>query len=268
MNGGFEAVDDNGLVGWRKHGGLLSQVAEPARSGAGAAAFFSTTAGTKWVFQPVAVTPTAWYELEGYVLHEDPHVEAAWLRVSWYASVDGSGRALTTVDSTEVLEAPAAGYRFLTTGPVRAPPNARSASARILLRPRSEISALVYIDDVSFVSAAAPVAAAPAVAAVPAPPAPAKRAPAGGATARGSGAAPASSHTTSSSDVLGVRQQNAEPVPMTPQPVPVRVRNALRTPANEPSAGGFPWRLWALAAGLTLGAFGLAEWRVRRARRA
>ncbi len=50
----------------------------------------------------------------------------------WHLSVDGSGRALTTVDSTEVLKAPAPGYRFLTTGPVRAPPNARSASARIL----------------------------------------------------------------------------------------------------------------------------------------
>ena len=262
MNGGFEVVDDSGLVGWRKHGGLLSQVAEPARSGAGAAAFFSTTAGTKWVFQPVAVTPSAWYELQGYVLHEDPHMEAAWLRVSWYASADGSGRALTAVDSTEVLEAPAAGYRFLTTGPVRAPPNARSASARILLRPRSEISALVYIDDVSFVAATAP-----PVAPAPAQPAPAAPAPSGGATARGSGA-PAADRATPSSAVLGVAQRISEPVPMTPQPVPVRVRNALRAPANEPSAGGFPWRLWALAAGLTLGAFGLAEWRVRRARRA
>jgi len=72
----------------------------------------------------------AWYEFAAYVYHDDPWVEAAFLRISWYASADGSGSAVVTVDSTALLDHPAAGYRHLTTGPVQAPAGVQSANAR------------------------------------------------------------------------------------------------------------------------------------------
>ena len=58
----------------------------------------SATSSTKWVYQTVTVEPESWYVLSAYVYHDDPLVESALLRVSWYASTDGSGAAerLTT----------------------------------------------------------------------------------------------------------------------------------------------------------------------------
>lgn len=122
----------------------------------------SSTNSTKWAYQTVAVTPLEWYEMDAFVLHDHPGVEAAWLRVSWYDSGDSSGSAVISVDSSISLDGAAAGYRELRTGPVQAPPGVHSARARIMLRPRSDGSALIFIDDASFRTVSAPDA--PAVA--------------------------------------------------------------------------------------------------------
>ena len=264
VNGGFEATADGSLAGWRKHGGVLSQVQEPVRSGRFAAAFFSTTASTKWAFQAVSVEPTAWYELSGFVFQSDPQIEAAWLRVSWYESEDASGSALVAVDSTEVLEVAQPGYRLLTTGPVRAPPTAHSASARVLLRPRSAVSALIYVDDVAFLRAAPP--------AVPVEPAepetvvePAGRSPSESTGRNASGGAqPAASRETPSSAVLGARV--VATAGLTPQPDPVIRRNSLRSPAEQPSGGSATWLPWFGGAAIALASVVWTEWRVRRSR--
>jgi len=71
------------------------------------------------------------------------------LRVSWYATNDGSGPAIDSDDSTSVS---AAGDHFerLTTGPIQAPVDARTAKARLMLRPASDAEATAYFDAVSF----------------------------------------------------------------------------------------------------------------------
>ena len=150
FNGGFESEEAGMPAGWRSFGGLLTQVESPVRSGRFAARFASATVATKWIYQAVAVAPAEWYELDGYVYMGGPGVAGVLLRISWYASADASGSALATVDSTAQLEEPASRYRYLTTGPVQSPEGAHSAKARILLRPASADSAVIYIDDVTF----------------------------------------------------------------------------------------------------------------------
>jgi hypothetical protein len=149
VNGAFEVAEGGRPSGWRTQGGVLGQVASPVHGGRFAAAFASASSSTKWAYQAVPVTALGWYEMEGYMLLNDSRVEGALLRLSWYASTDSSGSALANVDSTEELVSPDERYRHLTTGAVQAPPGARSAKARILLRPRSASGGVIYIDDVA-----------------------------------------------------------------------------------------------------------------------
>ena len=155
INGGFEAADAGAPAAWDHFGGTLTRVDQPARAGS-AACLHSDTTSTKWLFQTVSIAPGAWYELSAYVYDNDAAVDAAWLRISWHESADGSGEALWTVDSTAVLDAPQPAYRFLTTGVVLAPGNAYSASARVLLRPVDASPAIICVDDVSLIGAAPP----------------------------------------------------------------------------------------------------------------
>jgi hypothetical protein len=150
VNGGFEAAQDGVPLGWLSHGGLLSQESGLVHSGRFAASLMSFTSSTKWIYQTVRVSPTTWYELDTFLSFDDPWVDSVRLRIAWYTSGDGSGSALATVDSTSVLSEPRSGYRHLTTGTVLAPPAARSAQVRVLLRPSSATGALIYIDDVTF----------------------------------------------------------------------------------------------------------------------
>jgi len=157
VNGGFEEAEDDGKpVGWRKYGGELSRSSAARWEGQFAAAFTSQTASTKWVFQTVAVEGGGAYVLSGYALKNDANVEAAYLRLSWYASPDGSGKAIDSVDSTTRLTDGSPRFRFLTSGPVVAPAEAASAKVRLMLDPRSEAEGTVYFDAISFGETAMP----------------------------------------------------------------------------------------------------------------
>jgi len=129
---------------------VLSRSSAARRDGQYAAAFTSRTTSTKWAFQTVAVEGGEAYVLSGYALKNDANVGAAYLRLSWYASPDGSGRAIDTVDSTARLTDDSPGFRFLSTGPVVAPTEAASAKVRLMLDPVSEAEGTVYFDDISF----------------------------------------------------------------------------------------------------------------------
>ena len=72
-----------------------------------------------------------------------------------HASADGSGSQISTVDSPELAE-DSPEFVALDTGPVPAPPEARSAKVRLLLRPNSATPVVVYFDDVRFEVTAAP----------------------------------------------------------------------------------------------------------------
>jgi hypothetical protein len=103
----------------------------------------------------VSVEGNSYYGLQAKALKNDPGVREALLRVSWYESADGSGRQLSTAESGALVEA-SSGFATLDTGPVQAPVEARSAKVRLMLRPASGRTAIVYFDDVRFREMVAP----------------------------------------------------------------------------------------------------------------
>jgi hypothetical protein len=148
INGGFEQERADGSpYGWRKAGGEMaagSVVAEGSRS----LELRSATGSTKWAYQTVIAKPGSYYEASVQVMKNHPSIEAAFLRLSWYTSEDGSGNAIDSTDSTEVLNTDSPVFRRLTTGAVPAPSEARSVKVKLMLRPASEAEASVIFDDV------------------------------------------------------------------------------------------------------------------------
>ncbi|MCH7999931.1 MAG: hypothetical protein IIA91_10685 [Chloroflexi bacterium] len=156
VNGGFEDVREDGTpYGWRKIGGEVSASADASSEGDLSASMLSRTESTKWLYQTVSVEGEAHYRLQAMAMKNDPAAREVLLRVSWYASADGSGSQLSTVDSSALTE-DSPEFVALDTGPVPAPPEARSAKVRLLLRPRSAALVVVYFDDVRFEVTAAP----------------------------------------------------------------------------------------------------------------
>jgi hypothetical protein len=162
VNGGFEDAREDGTpYGWRKIGGEMSASRSFRAEGERSAALVSRTTSTKWIYQTVSVEGGAFYRLRAAALKNDPGARETLLRVSWYESADGSGSQIGTADSPALVED---WPRFVTldTGPVQAPPEARSAKVRLLLRPASAASAVVYFDAVRFGRTDAPTATTPA----------------------------------------------------------------------------------------------------------
>jgi hypothetical protein len=144
-NGGFE----DGLSPWQKFGGELVLASSPVHGGSSAGSLVSATASTKWAYQVVTVDGGGIYLFDGYLL-ADSGVSEAYLRISWYASADGSGTALSNTDSTEGITGGADAFAYLTTEGVEAPLSARSARARVMLAPAGNARAVLYMDDLSF----------------------------------------------------------------------------------------------------------------------
>ncbi len=114
VNSGFEdARADGSPYGWQKHGGSLTRTASIAAEGAYAAAFSSDTASTKWAHQTVMVQGDHAYEFGGLAYKNSPDLGMVYLRISWYASADGSGTLLDSADSTEYLASDAPWFRSL-----------------------------------------------------------------------------------------------------------------------------------------------------------
>jgi len=156
-NGGFEDVGSGGRPSfWQKYGGELARTNSEHFEGQFAAALSSQTSSTKWAYQIVTVQGGKAYLLSAYALKADPAVAAAYLRLSWYASPDGSGQAIDSADSTEHLTDGSPGFRFLTTGAVVAPAEAASAKARLMLDPAGEAPGTTYFDAVTFEETALP----------------------------------------------------------------------------------------------------------------
>lgn len=139
-NGDFEVVDASRPAYWAKVGGEMRSSPD-AFEGRYAACLDSDTASTKWLYQVVTVQPGSWYEA---VTWASAHGGEAFIRVSWYASADGSGSSSTQDDS----DASSGDWAELTTGPVRAPVDARSARVRLMLRPAG--TATACFDDARF----------------------------------------------------------------------------------------------------------------------
>ncbi len=155
VNGGFEeSQEDGGPYGWQKVGGEMALTGEHRAEGDFSLRLSSQTTATKWAYQTVTVQPGAYYQLEAFALKNDPNVTAAFLRISWYESEDGTGQALGSSDSAP-LETDSPSFRLLSTGVVRAPDDARSAKVKLMLRPASSAAAAVFFDAVSLAETAA-----------------------------------------------------------------------------------------------------------------
>ena len=153
-NPGFESQAVDGTPSdWYRYGGILSTDSAHTRTGRGAARLESSTSATKWLYQTVTVNPGAGYAFDAWLFADDESVSAAFLRVSWYASDDGSGTAIATRDSTERLSGGSGGYSLLTTGGIAAPGSAHSARLRLVLAPSSSATAVIYADDASWAPA-------------------------------------------------------------------------------------------------------------------
>ncbi len=170
-NGGFEDDGTDGApLGWRKIGGIVESVSSPIRSGSRALALTSETTATKWAYQTVQVDGGDFYHASAFARYTNADLKAIFIRVSWYASADGSGQALSSVDSATVLNTTSPAFRPLTTGPVAAPASARSARVRLMLRPASSAQASAYFDDVAFAQTSPPPATAAPTATATLPP--------------------------------------------------------------------------------------------------
>jgi len=170
-NGGFEDDGTDGApLGWRKIGGTLEGVSSPVRSGSRALALTSETTATKWAYQTVRVDGGEFYSAGAFARYTNANVKAVFIRVSWYASANGSGQALSSVDSETVLDTPSLNFRALTLAPAAAPAEARSARVRLMLRPASGARSSAYFDDVSFAQTNPPSATSAPTATAPPPP--------------------------------------------------------------------------------------------------
>ncbi|HEY7270670.1 MAG TPA: hypothetical protein VH951_12675 [Dehalococcoidia bacterium] len=206
-NGGFEA----GLSPWLKVGGDLALTGAPVHSGSRAASLTSSTTSTKWAYQVVAVTGGETYEFEGY-LRPGPGIAESYLRISWYASPDGSGSALGNTDSTAHVSGPTADFTYLTTGAVAAPPSANSARVRAVMAPVSAAPAVLYLDDLMFGPSTAPArteALAPASAADDAVGSPAGQTTSADSASTAAGFAAASTATSTTQEVLAAESAPA-----------------------------------------------------------
>jgi hypothetical protein len=153
-NAGFEVLRDDGTpYGWRDVGAQLASVITPRVDGERALAVISRTGSTKWVYQTVRVAPGEWYEASAWAMAGD--TEEAFVRLSWYATEDGSGAAIDSVDSSE-LAGEAGGFSLLSTGPVRAPEESRTVKFRLMARPGGDGPRTAYFDALSLDPAEAP----------------------------------------------------------------------------------------------------------------
>ncbi len=154
-NGDFEVVSAGKPAYWEKFGGTMVASGEAA-GGTYAGCLESETSSTKWLYQVVQVDGGGWYEASASA-RVDGSGEAV-IRISWYASADGSG---SQMDQAESNATSSAGWEWLGTGSVQAPDDAQSARVRLVLRPLGNATAC--FDDAVFV----PAAAAEATAAAP-----------------------------------------------------------------------------------------------------
>ena len=149
-NGDFELPGAT-PYGWRAHAG---EALVTSQGGSRAVALTSRGRATAWLHQSVAVQGGRWYEASG-LLRPVSNAALARIRIAWYASADASGAQLSTDDSGE-LGGAGDSYAAVSTGPIRAPDNARSAQLRVMLRPASDGPAVLHADDVRLERAAPP----------------------------------------------------------------------------------------------------------------
>lgn len=159
VNGSFEEAREDGTpYGWHKVGGSFAVSPANRTEGELGLQITSDTAATKWVYQSVQVSPGAYYRATAWAMNTASGDELI-LRVSWYPTSNGSGSAISDVDSSGTVRGAPTGFRLLDTGAVRAPSGAHSARIRLLLRPASTQTTHAFFDDARVAPTSAPAGA-------------------------------------------------------------------------------------------------------------
>jgi hypothetical protein len=152
VNGGFEDLRADGTpFGWHKQGGEILSATDHKTEGLRSLALTSSTGSTKWAYQTVAVTGGTYYQGAADA-RASAGVESVFLRISWYRTDDGSGPAISSVDSTNEAS-PGEGFRRLSPEAVQAPAEAASAKLRLMMRPVSDQPAIAHFDAAAFMPA-------------------------------------------------------------------------------------------------------------------
>ena len=112
-NGDFEVDDAGKPDGWSKFGGTMT-LTSAAYDGTYSAELDSDTTSTKWLYQVVSVDGGEWYGLDGFAAVEGEG--EAFIRISWYASDDGSGTSSRPIGQRRIR------WRRLALDPDRAGP--------------------------------------------------------------------------------------------------------------------------------------------------
>jgi hypothetical protein len=226
-NGDFELVSEGKPAYWEKFGGTMLASGDAA-GGSYAGCLESDTASTKWLYQVVPVEGGAWYAATAQGRSIGP--AEAMIRVSWYASGDGSGSQL---DQSESNITTSTSWTALSTGPIQAPADAQSARVRLVIRPGGNATAC--FDDAVFARSSAP-------AQTPVPPAVQTTAPnvpgststpRATATSRPPGAA-STSRTGSQTTVVPVQ-------PLVSGPLALRISEFMSDPPPSGRDGDFEW---------------------------
>jgi hypothetical protein len=179
----------------------------------------SATASTKWAYQIVGVQAGAYYQGGAYAMQDNATPGELFMRVSWYATGDGSGEAIATDDSTQTISQNANDFAPLRTDPLEAPAGARTAAVRLMFRPADSGEATALFDDASFAEVEPP-------------------------TDRPATQTPTPSPAPSASTPSPTSAGTPSPT-QTPSPPPVVSPAATPTPASEPAVfsslvnGGF-----------------------------
>lgn len=146
-NGGFE----NGTSSWNtSYGATFVTVTEPVSSGLWAASLYrGGTTGKIWIYQDVAVEPSATYTLTGWALKNDSHFGSVCLHIEWPGSAALSSHDCFYDDNDY--------YRAITVGPTLPPSDASVARIKAV----ADISGAnppgpVYFDELSFTSSMEP----------------------------------------------------------------------------------------------------------------
>jgi hypothetical protein len=142
-NGGFE----NGTSSWNtSYGATFVTVTEPVSSGLWAASLYrGGTTGEIWIYQDVAVEPSATYTLTGWALKNESLFDRVCLRIEWPGSA--------APPSDDCLYSDSDYYRPMTVGPTLPPSDASVARIKAVAKIFGvNPPGPVYFDELSFTS--------------------------------------------------------------------------------------------------------------------
>ncbi len=148
LNGGFESAAEGKPHYWNKYGGTLG-LEGGAFEGSYAATLSSETQSTKWIYQTVRVEAGRWYRATA-VGRLSIGTGEVFLRLSWYASEDGSGTMIAQAESES--SASRTWARLSVTA--QAPEGANSVRVRLILQPGGHC--MGAFDAVEFAETSAP----------------------------------------------------------------------------------------------------------------